>query len=317
MAFSTRRSTENNIELIHLRDETSNTLVSVAPQHGALLHAFSIETVTGMRNVIDNYSGGEELQRDLALSFKSSKLSPFVCRIREGRYVYEEETFELPGKFIDGTAIHGLLYNKTFTVAEEFADSQRAGVLLKYHYRHDNPGYPFHYCCEVRYSLLPQQVLQVQTTVTSLDNRTLPLADGWHPYFTLGGKINDWLLYFNADAMLEFDTTLIPTGKLFPPPGFTKEQPIGDIQLDHCFLLHPDENAAACTLRNPKNGLVLAIFPDCSYPYLQVYTPPHRNSIAIENLSAAPNAFNNKMGLMLLPPHHTKTFTLHYQLSCE
>jgi galactose mutarotase-like enzyme len=43
----------------------------------------------------------------------------------------------------------------------------------------------------------------------------------------------------------------------------------------------------------------LTIEPDKEYPILQIYIPPHRNSIAIENLSGAPDNFNNKMGLVI------------------
>jgi len=129
--------------------------------------------------------------------------------------------------------------------------------------------------------------------------------------------MSDWLLYFNADTQLELDTALVPTGRLLPYPGFLEEAPIGDTVLNNCFVLNPDEGGSACTLRHPVNGLQLSIFPDASYPYILLYTPPHRRSIAIENLSAPPDAFNNKMGLLLLPPGDTRTFTVYYQLTCE
>jgi aldose 1-epimerase len=58
------------------------------------------------------------------------------------------------------------------------------------------------------------------------------------------------------------------------------------------------------------------IRPESSYPYLQLYTPPHRESIAIENLSAAPDAFNNGMGLINLEPGASATFKTAYTISC-
>jgi aldose 1-epimerase len=39
-----------------------------------------------------------------------------------------------------------------------------------------------------------------------------------------------------------------------------------------------------------------------NYPYLQLYTPPSRDALSIENLSAAPDAFNNGLGLTILEP---------------
>ena len=315
MAFTIFSSTENGIELLNLQNE--DTIVSIVPKHGAMLHAFSIVTPAGRQNVIDNYGSIESLEKDIAMSFKSSKLSPFVCRIPEGKYMYEGEIFELTNKFIDGSAIHGLLYNKNFAVVNEFTDDYQASVLLKYNYKEEDDGYPFNYRCEVRYTLLPDNLLQLETTIINLDDLSIPMADGWHPYFKLGGKINDWELQFNASSMVEFDDKLIPTGHMLEYNAFNEPAVIGDAFLDNCFLLQQDETYAACTLRNPKNGVQVSFYPEAAYPFLQIYTPPHRESIAIENLSAAPDAFNNKMGLLMLPPRHTQTFTVHYQLSCE
>jgi aldose 1-epimerase len=317
MAFKIFPSSENGIDLVNLRDEATHTLVSIVPKYGAMLHAFAVETKTGIHNIIDGYLNAEDIQKNLVTSFKSSKLSPFACRIPEGKYFYDGVEFEFPDKFMDGSAIHGLLYNKSFSRLSEFADDEQASVSFKYNYKEDSEGYPFTYRCEIRYALKPMNVLQIQTTVLNLDDLPIPIADGWHPYFTLGGKIDDWLLYFNAEAMVEFDEKLIPTGQLQEYKAFNEEKTIGDIQLDNCFLLNIDEGYAACTLRNAANDLQLNFFPDNTYPYLQIYTPPHRNNIAIENLSAAPDAFNNKMGLLMLPPRHTHTFTIHYQLGCK
>ncbi len=41
---------------------------------------------------------------------------------------------------------------------------------------------------------------------------------------------------------------------------------------------------------------------DAPYEYVQLYTAPDRNSIAIEPMTCEPNAFNNKMGLKILAP---------------
>jgi aldose 1-epimerase len=48
-------------------------------------------------------------------------------------------------------------------------------------------------------------------------------------------------------------------------------------------------------------------------PYLQLYTPADRKSIAIENLSGIPNCFNNKIGLQLMKPHQNLILKTSYQ----
>ncbi len=315
MEFTISTLREQQLEKVILTDPANGTEIVILPQYGAMLHAFIVETGHGRRhNIIDNYSSAAETEQQLATSYKSSKLSPFACRIPAGKYRYEDREFELENKFMDGTAIHGLLYNKAFKKTDQFSDEHMGSVAFKYNYKEEDDGYPFSYSCEIRYTLLPQQTLQLQTTLTNLDDLPIPMMDGWHPYFTLEGKTDDWLLYFNAASMVEFDNRLVPTGRLLPYHTFNTARPVADTVLDNCFLLQPDSSQAACTLRNAQTGLQLNLFPASSYPYLQIYTPPDRQSIAIENLSGAPNAFNNNMGLLMLQPRHTQTFTVHYQV---
>jgi aldose 1-epimerase len=318
MSFSIRHITRQELELITITDEATGTEVAVLPGFGATLQAFHIRQKDGSRfNVIDSYKDGGELKRELSRSFKGPKLSPFPCRIPDGVYHFGEKKYKFGHLFPDGTAIHGLLYDKPFTVLEEATDAGEGMVLLEYGYRSNDPGYPFNYNCQVRYILRGSGELEVATTVTNLDNTTIPMADGWHPYFRLGGKIDQWRMQFHAAAMLEFDARLVPTGRLTQYEVFDTPRPIGDTFLDNCFALKPEIVSAACELYNHATGIRVAFFADAGYPYLQVYTPPHRESIAIENLSGAPDCFNNKMGLLLLQPGHSQIFTVRYKVSVE
>jgi aldose 1-epimerase len=317
MRFTIDRYKTNDLSLLRLQDNATGAMVAILPAYGALLHAFEIPLDGKSFNVIDNYSGKEEAEQGITLSYKSARLSPFVCRVAGGKYLYEEQELEFSRKFMDGTAIHGLLANKPFNLLNQYTDDQSASASFRYHYNREDPGYPFDYMCEVRYTLHPNRVLQVQTTILNLDDHTIPLADGWHPYFTLGGRINDYELQFSSHTTLAFNDQLIPTGQALYDATFQEPTLLGDRQLDNCFLLEVQEGSPCCRLRNPQNGLTLTFYTNAHYPYLQIYTPDHRTSIAIENLSGAPDCFNNGIGLLLLAPRHTATFNVWYQLSVE
>lgn len=317
MEFTIAEAMADGCKQVILTSPDTLAQAVILPEYGALLHAFTVQTKNGPQNIIDNYSSTAQLKEELGTSYKSSKLSPFACRIKNARYLYDGEEFEFENKFMDGSAIHGLLYNKVFNKVSSFCDEQKASAGFRYHYKEEDDGYPFDYICEIRYTLLPQNTLQLQTTVINLDDLPIPMTDGWHPYFTLGGRVDDWQLYFGSDTMLEFDDKLVPTGKLLPYNSFLQPKPVAGTQLDNCFLLNDRQGYPACTLRNEAAAIQLNLFPDITYPYLQIYTPPHRQSIAIENLSAAPDAFNNNMGLLMLQPRHTQTFTVYYQVSCD
>ena len=148
----------------------------------------------------------------------------------------------------------------------------------------------------------------------------MPVADGWHPYFSFGGKIDELQLKFQSKEMLAFNDELIPTGTLLPYDEFNALKKINDTFFDNCFTLNFADPMAIgcqplCVLRDATQKIQIEIRPDKSYPYLQIYTPPHRQSIAIENLSAAPDAFNNGMGLLVLGPGDAARFKTEYVIT--
>jgi aldose 1-epimerase len=314
MNFVVERQLRNGFELVRLVEISTGTYVTLNPGAGALLHEFVIRSGAGEINVIDNYGDETELNTFLSLSYKGSKLSPFACRIPKGRWNYQDTTFEFPDKFKDGSAIHGLLFNQSFNIVDEFADDEMAAVTLRYHYKATNPGYPFEYVCEIRYILQPGNVLQLETTITNLDDEEIPLVDGWHPYFNLGSPVDDYVLQFGSAAMLEFSEELIPTGNILEEPSFQVPHRLGDREIDNCYVLNEVKGQPSCIVYNPLTKISLTIFASELYRYLQVFTPKHRQSIALENLSGAPDSFNNGIGLIYLQPRRSATFNVWYRL---
>jgi aldose 1-epimerase len=142
----------------------------------------------------------------------------------------------------------------------------------------------------------------------------MPVTDGWHPYFTLGDSVDNCQLEFQSKEMLEFDEELIPTGKLHRYEEFGSLKDFGATNFDNCFTVNFAECQPMCVFRNPKQKIQVEIHPEKSYPYLQIFTPGHRRSIAIENLSAAPDAFNNGIGLLVLEPAKSLSFKTKFVL---
>ncbi len=314
MNFTIEQVSENGLQVYKIINQKTKTSVSILPDHGALLHAFEVMTPNGPLNIIENYKSEEEVQQELTRSFKSAKLSPFACRIPEGKYNWEGKAYEFKTKFFDGSAIHGLLHSKPYQVTEVITDESQASIHLQYRYQSDDEGYPFDYTCDIVYSLRENDLVQLSTTIHNHSTQAIPLADGWHPYFKLGeDPINTYTLEFASNQMLEFDSKLIPTGKLLNDTKFSKATLLEATFLDNCFLLN-NFDQHVCTLTNPGNGIQLQIHTNSHYPYLQLYTPDDRKSIAIENLSGAPNCFENKMGLIVLPPNQEQVFKVKYQI---
>ena len=312
--FTIDRKQENGLTIIYIINNHTQTTVEILPDHGAMLNRFAIKLDGKDLDLVDGYESAEDLNQNLPASYKSAKLSPFPCRIQNGRYSLSGRDFEFANKFKDGSAIHGLIFNAPFEMIDEFMTEANASVTLKHVYDKVDEGYPFTYSCTINYRLLVNDTLEITTTVKNLGEEKIPVADGWHPYFRIGGNADQWHIRFNSRKMLEFNEQLIPTGQFVDVKEYEEGVLIGDRSLDNCFLLeHHDREHPVCVLSNENNGLQLAFYVITNYPYLQIYIPEDRQSIAIENLSAAPDAFNNHMGISMLRPAQSETFTLRYR----
>jgi aldose 1-epimerase len=312
MAFLVTAEHREGISVITLKDDQSGCEAEVY-SFGALLNQFSIPVAEKTINVIDAFTSPADAIKNIANGFKSTKLSPFVCRLTKGIYHFNNNTYKIDKFYMGDSAIHGLLFDQLFSVKETGADNDKAFTVLQYQYNKTNEGFPFAFEMEVTYTLTAGNNLMLTTKVTNTGNAEMPLSDGWHPYFTLGLSVDALQMQFKSKRMVEFDDTLVPTGNYLPYAELNELKNFGDTFLDNCFELNTT-NTIACSLRNPANGLQLNIIPSEAYPYLQIYTPPHRNSIAIENLSSVPDAFNNRIGLIIAKPGAQHLFSTTYQL---
>lgn len=313
MQFTVSIQEEGEYQVVELKDQTTGTSAQVY-SFGALLNAFTIPTKTGPFNGIDGFENIEDAINNCTAGFKSSKLSPYVCRLQNGKYRFDEKDYTVEGFYLGEHAIHGLLFNAPFQITQTKSTNLEASVIFSHHYKGTDAGYPFPFTLHIKWKLTSGNNLQVLTTATNNHNSAIPFSDGWHPYFTMGESIDSATLSFSTNKQLAFSEDLLPTGQIIEDNRFIDGQKMEGVVLDNCFFL--DNNAETlpnCTLKN--DAVTLTITPDKHYPYLQIYTPPHRKSIAIENLTSAPDSFNNGIGLLIIEPHHTiecsTTYALH------
>ncbi len=266
-------------------------------------HKQSFDVIEGndFSNGWDNFEGN---------GFKSGKMNPYSCRLYKGQYQHEENNYTIEKFYLGEHAIHGVLYDAEFEIIKTEIKEDNAWVLLNFHYPKFDKGFPFEYSVQLKWTLWKENKITVQTIITSKDNKSFPMMDGWHPYFKLGETINDCSIQFMNKGILEYDDALIPTGNILPNHQFENRENLTGVELDNGYVL--DANNSNCILENNEYKLVVS--PDAQYSYLQLYTPPHRKSIAIENLSAAPDCFNNKMGLHIMQPHEVWSLETSYQL---
>ncbi|WP_163337445.1 hypothetical protein [Desulfopila sp. IMCC35008] len=318
------RSTKSRFQVLtlpfgaHLRyeltDTTTGESVSILPFLGGTINSLRVQAGTSLVETIDGYSSSKEALDKLESSFKGSNLFPFPNRIAGGQYTWDTQALQLPVNFHhENNAIHGLVYNKQFTVTETKEEDSRCTLTVSFEANGRDKGFPFSYTLSHEYSLDWQEGFCCRTRINNNSKTPMPAGHGWHPYFTAGAdRIDELLFSFPAHDILEVNEVNIPTGRTFPYDNFGSPVPVADTRLDSCFLLEDTNRHATVLLQNTRINLTLRLWQETGpgkYNYLQVYTPPHRKSIAIEPMTCAPNALNNKKGLITIPSGESVTFS--------
>ncbi len=234
---------------------------------------------------------------------KGDFLAPFPNRISEGKYTFAGTKHQLYINEPDrGHALHGLIVDKKYTLHS--SDTFDGGVTATFVTTMDADecaGYPFNLEIAITFTLKECE-LAIEMSGKNKGSTEAPFGVGWHPYFTTGGKIDDLYLTLPAKSILKTDNIkeLIPTGKKQPNIFGTIKKKIGDTKFDTCFT---DLEAQSVLFEN------IELFMDNQMKFVQAYTPDGRISIAIEPMSCAPDAFNNGMGLQILKPQESITYS--------
>lgn len=313
--FLIEKKREDGFEKIILRDTVSGTYATVLPDCGAILHAFVVKKENEEINVIAGYDSMEDFRTSLTVKgFRGSKLSPFAGRIKSGEYQFGEKKLKIEKHYFQNNAMHGELFDKQFSIIDESANSDFASITMIYSYKKEDAGYPFSYDCEITWKLESKNLLTATTRCTNRDEGIIPLQDGWHPYFTLGDEVDDYLLEFQSMEKYEVDENQIPNGEKTEYDHFNSLKPIGGIHFDDCFSLNMNTCQPLAVIKNPKRKIRVDIFPSKDYPFLQLFTPDDRKNIAIENMSAPPDTFNSGEGLRVLLPEESVSFKVGYQI---
>jgi aldose 1-epimerase len=308
MSFEIEIIPLGHFELLRLIDRSAHTVIEIATK-GALLNSWQVMEAGQAIEIVegnDFSKGWGDFENN---GFRGGKMSPFSCRLENGQYILENTTYTLEKFYHEKHALHGILYDAVFTIQSSETNAEGAMVNLAYHYKGTDKGFPFDYSLLIKWQLHKNNLVTVETIITNLSDSTIPMMDGWHPYFTFGPSINDASITLKSNGKIEYDESLLPTGKILDENEFKISKKIEGLHLDNCYLVDARENT--CLLENEQYQIIVQ--PLMNYPYLQLYTPSDRKSIAIENLSGIPNCFNNKIGLQLMKPYENLVLKTSYQ----
>jgi aldose 1-epimerase len=271
---------------------------AVVTEGGATLRLLEHEG----RPVVDGFGADE-----MPTVGRGQLLVPWPNRIRDGRYEFGGQQRQLglsePAR---GNASHGLVRWAAWCLEEHTA----ASVSLTYRLMAQS-GYPWTLDLHVLYDLSADG-LTVTQTATNLSSSPAPFASGAHPYLRVGpGPVDGWELTVPASLRLVTDDRLVPVGDESVDAtayDFRVSRPIRDTVVDHAFgdLDRDAAGIATVTVRNPASGDGVALWMDARHHWIQVFTaeldPVPRHAIAVEPMTAPPDAFNSGRDLVVLSP---------------
>lgn len=285
-----------------INDETGEH-VSIIPSYGGNVVSIVLNNEEELFNIIEADLSKEKLLENCC--HRNAKLFPFPNRIRDGVYNVSGNTYKLPiNQKVENNAIHGFVFDKQFQIVSTHNNNENASVMLEYDYDGSIDGFPFLFCLQIEYCL-SKKGLDIKTIVKNTGNKPLPMGDGWHPYFKLNEPVDELYLEIPSNKKIIVDNRMIPTGEVKVDNSFCSISRIGEETFDDGFIIE-NQKLATTRLKSKSRNVTINVWQDSgenAYNFLQIYIPPHRNSIAIEPMSCKTDAFNNGDGLLLLEPN--------------
>lgn len=239
-------------------------------------------------------------------------LSPWPNRVRAGRWMLDGSPQQLDITEPDrGGALHGLLQFAEYEVTDQSRDAVTlAAVIYPQH------GWPFLLETSVRYELAPDG-LTVTHGARNLSTARAPYATGSHPYLRVGdAPIAELELTVPASSYFEVDDRLDPVGEVdveCTPYDVRTPRRVGGLAFDTAFggVQHAnvaDGRGDVAWLTAP-DGSRTTLWQSIEWGYVQVFTTHVMptadgpiDAIAVEPMTAPPDALNSGQGLVWLEP---------------
>ena len=281
-----------------IADHNGSNRLSLVPGYGAGLLDLTLDGVS----LLDVYD--TPLNMDINRWCKNVLLFPFPNRLKEGGYHWEDNEYHFAiNDTITNNALHGLGMNAEMDVESTNLQEESASITCRYDYPGDDPGYPFPFQLWVTFQIETGGRFNGRLQFANQSDQNIPVGLGWHPYFQLSDHLDQLELQLPSCEMVGVDSQMIPTGKRYAYDDFEELKKVGATVLDNCFALTANGATAEVWIKGNKGSI--RFWQEAGpgkFNFMQIFTPPHRQSIAIEPMTCNIDAFNNGDGLVTLKP---------------
>ncbi len=206
-------------------------------------------------------------------------LMPFSNRVRDARFTFEGQTYELARNFgKEPNAIHGNAWQRAWHV--EAAGAATARLVLEHEPARDGAAqWPFAYRGALDVALAADG-LEMRLSIANTDTRRMPMGLGLHPFFPLTTATR---------LTAPLGGVWLPEGHRPMPPAWTFDAaPMAPLSVDHCFTGWTQR----ARLEWPDRDLRLAIDASAEFGNLVIYVPRAHDYVCVEPVSNVNDGFN-------------------------
>jgi aldose 1-epimerase len=262
--------------------------LEIAPNVGASIKSLSTKQDSSLQNLM-RVTPDSALTGNFASSFSSFTLAPFSNRIRDAKFVFENQEHQLKASAKDGSTQHGDVRNRPWNVT-------RAENTLECSFDSRDVAdfnFPFPIRMKVLY-VLKDSIFETHLELENVGSTRMPAGFGLHPYFVRQlNASNDLQLQFGAAGIYETDSSFIPNKGMIPIPenfDFSKARFVGNTPINHVFggwngsaLLEYDmPESSSKTLKLEASEV---------FSHLCVFASPD-GALAVEPISHCTDGFN-------------------------
>ena len=292
--YSVRRTPD----AIHLEDGKSQIVVSVAPSAGNVVYEMQVK---GRKVLHFPYASLDEFKARPGLA-GIPLLAPWANRLDEQAFYANGRKYAFDmalGNVRGAHPSHGFLSAASqWQIVEANADRASAWVTSRLEvFRHPlwMAQFPFAHTIEMTHRL-QDGALEITAGLHNLSAEPMPVAIGFHPYFTLSDSPRDeWSISLGARTEWVLAPDKIPTGETrpieqrFPNPGAAR---LRDHDLDHVFadLVRDASGRAVMSLQGLSQKLDVIFGPN--YRAAVVWAPKGRDFICFEPMAGITDALN-------------------------
>jgi aldose 1-epimerase len=292
--------TVDGLPIVELHDSEWPAKVSVVPSIGNIAYEFLSKGTPVIW--APEGSPGKLLERKGLAGVPL--LAPWANRIESDTYRIGVGTHQIDPSLgnirrdVNGRPIHGLLLFVPWEVISLEGTDSEASLVCRFNLA-SRPDFlsqfPIAHRYEMKHTLTAGR-LTIGLKVTNDSTEVLPLALGFHPYFTLGSAVRQRVtVRLPAAYRLELTDQMLPTGKTTDWNGDT-EFALEDLSFDDGFvgLKRGADRTAVFEAGIGENRLRVGFGP--RYEVGVVYAPPTKQFLCFEPMTAITNALNTDGG---------------------